>query len=175
MYSGDFNDLYNSNKYIIDNNTFSNMPVKAFGKLIVERYSLGYIQLYFPDSYNAIYYRKYYNNPVSSPEFSNWENILIDYNSRNLITNGYIIFKNNLIIQWGEVSVDTNNTYGYGNLPINFQNEHFSITGNSCYVDQYVVTRPVSIEISNLSTVKVAINPAVSTGGIYIKYIAIGY
>lgn len=94
---------------------------------------------------------------------------------RNFSTNGYILFNCGLTLQWGEISVDINNTYGYGNLPINFQNEHFSITGNSCYVKQYPATRPVSIEILNLSTVKVVINPAIPEGGIYIKYIAIGY
>ena len=99
--SGDFNDLHNYNKYLIHKDTIPNIPVDSLGKLIVEKYSLGYTQLYFPDNHNAIYYRRYYNTPSINPEFSNWENILIDYNSRNLITNGYIIFKNNLIIQWG--------------------------------------------------------------------------
>jgi len=37
--SGDFNDLYNFNKYIIGNDALSNIPVKAIGKLIVEKYS----------------------------------------------------------------------------------------------------------------------------------------
>ena len=96
----------------------------------------------------------------------------------SITTNGYICFGQlfgGLILQWGEVSIDTNATYGFNNLSINFLNKRFAITGSGCYVDQYVVTRPVSIEILNLSLVKVAINPAISTGGIYVKYIAVGF
>lgn len=94
---------------------------------------------------------------------------------KSLGTTGYIKYASKLIFQWGSVSVAINNTYGYVALPINFPTAYFTITGNINYTEHYEIARPVSIEVQNLSRVKVAINPLISTGGVYVNYIAIGY
>ena len=70
-------------------------------------------QIYIPDLFyedKGIYLRTYYENETSLKKWRNWECIHInDYKSKSIAANGWIIFHNGLIIQWGNTLVYTRN------------------------------------------------------------------
>ena len=76
----DFNNLITYNKYQIQAVNLLNMPTPTYGgKLIVEAYHWGYIQIYIPDSpENHMYIRKLYTYDNNEWEWTNWEQLLLE-------------------------------------------------------------------------------------------------
>lgn len=93
-----------NNSYIINNSNCINYPPNNFklGKLLVQRSTYGIRQIFFNDDSNTIYTRNRY---ADINNWSNWEQIYPDYSSISLQTNGYIIFNNDLILQWTSCGV----------------------------------------------------------------------
>ncbi len=74
------------------------------------------LQLIFTNKPNKTFIRKFV-----TVEWNDWEQIYPDYTNINSRRNGYIKFSNNLILQWGEIIINST-SYGETTLSIQFPN-----------------------------------------------------
>ena len=102
-------------KDTLDTNLSSQFPnVYDFGTVYTSGLGTDYFkyQIYIPDKLTmgdeGIYLRTYYKNETNSEKWRDWKCIHInDYKSKSIAANGWIIFHNGLIIQWGNTLIYT--------------------------------------------------------------------
>lgn len=187
----DLNDLTTNNTYIINNSNCVNYPPNNFklGKLLVQKSIYGIRQVFFNDDSNITYTRNCY---ADINNWSDWKQIYPDYLSRLFDFNGYIIFTNGLIIQWGDISwLITNYTTDYGHAyyhtptPINTNIFYHKAVYGSCYsfdagstsIDKYTLMYKNTtsiVKINNISYWEYVLFDSNPTGNLNIKCNFIG-
>ena len=131
-YTGDFNNFINYKKYIINTVDCLNqptnekgIPINSYGTLLVEKDMHSIHQIFFPDSLDNVYIRRY------NSTWTNWqqqESIVAKLFGQN---SGYINYASGLIIQWGGSLLSQNPITI--TLPISFSNNNSAISVITSY------------------------------------------
>lgn len=95
--------------------------------------------------------------------------------AKSLNPNGYIKYASGIILQWGAIVLNANETYKTKTLPILFSTA-FAICGSVNYANGNTSgVRAVNINILNDNTVVVQTESAITVGIVGVEYLAIGY
>ena len=151
----DLNNLITYNAYFIntDINTCTNMPTIEYGYLYVTNCiyyaNTRILQTYIGDNSNKIWMRENFNS-----EWKDWKLIYPDYSNKYFSSNGYIVFTNGLIIQWGAYNNDRQASIEI-TLPINFNtaNYIYIFSPGADYYPVYLTALSRTINSFNISFV----------------------
>lgn len=90
--------------------------------------------------------------------------------------NGYIKRASGEIVQWGIITLPQNSTIATGTLPIAFTSINTArIVANVNYTGSTSAVRAINISLPTASTITAVTNTPITTGGVGITWIAIGY
>ena len=112
-YIGDFNNFINYKKYIINTVTCLNqptneegIPINSYGTLLVEKDTHSIHQIFFSDSLDDVYIRRY------NSTWTNWrrQELVVE---KSLTQNGYIKYASKLLLQWGYATAKSNITAAF--------------------------------------------------------------
>ena len=163
-YIGDFNNFINYKKYIINTVNCLNQPtnengspIGSFGTLLVEKDTHSIHQIFFSDSLDDVYIRRY------NSTWTNWrqQEIIVE---ESLAQNGYIKYASKLLLQWGYAIMGSNMTAAFN---ISFTSGPMVISCiDSPIINDYQV-------INSVSTNNFTINRNAENKGSF--WFAIGY